>query len=62
MRPVLLEHALHSGPDGAAQMGGFTDNYLRVNVDACPEMDNRIVNVRLESLNPDTLEFQGFIV
>lgn len=61
VRPVLLEHAIHQH-DGLETMGGFTDNYLRVNVESRPELDNRIVNVRLDSLNADTLEFNGTIV
>lgn len=58
VRPVLLEH----GRDG--KIAGFTDNYLRVNVDAAGpagELDNTIVGVRLDELDPSTLEFQGTI-
>lgn len=57
VRPVLLEHPQHGNT-----MAGFTDNYLRVNVDASPEMDNKIVNVMLDSLDEETLEFHGIIV
>ena len=36
-------------------MGGFTDNYLKVSVDAPEGMDNRIVPVRLlETIKDET--------
>ncbi|MDE6300345.1 MAG: tRNA (N(6)-L-threonylcarbamoyladenosine(37)-C(2))-methylthiotransferase MtaB [Muribaculaceae bacterium] len=58
-RPVLLEHPQADG----RPMAGFTDNYLRVEVsDATPEMDNTIVNVRLESVNPETETLTGSII
>lgn len=41
-RKVLLEHVR---PDGT--MGGFTDNYLRVEVEPRPELANKVVTVRL---------------
>lgn len=50
VRPVLLEHSRPGGP-----MGGFTDNYLKVSVDAPEGMDNRIVPVRLlETIKDET--------
>lgn len=57
VRPVLLEHTRQDG-----MMAGFTDNYLRVNMEAPADIDNTIVNVRLESLDKDSLEFTGKIV
>ena len=45
-RPVLLEHT-----HGEDFMGGFTDNYLRVRVNADSTLDNTIVNVRLNRLD-----------
>lgn len=48
VRPVLLEHA----PEGQP-MSGFTDNYLKVLVNAPRELDNTIVNVRLDSIAED---------
>jgi hypothetical protein len=33
-------------------MSGFTDNYLKVSVEAPAHLDNTIVNVRLDSLLP----------
>lgn len=42
VRPVLLEH-----PRPGHRMSGFTDNYLRVELDAPAELDNCIVPVRL---------------
>lgn len=47
VRPVLLEHGKPGEP-----MSGFTDNYLKVSVDAPAELDNRIVDVRLLELVP----------
>lgn len=50
VRPVLLEHSRPGEP-----MGGFTDNYLKVSVDAPKGMDNRIVPVRLlETIKDET--------
>ncbi len=45
-RPVLLEH-----PKPGHPMAGFTDNYLRVNIQGAPaELDNHIVAVRLNEI------------
>ena len=46
-RPVLLEHSRDGEP-----MGGFTDNYLRVEINAPQHLDNHIVNARLLSIIP----------
>ncbi len=48
VRPVLLEHSRPGLP-----MSGFTDNYLKVSLDAPAELDNTIINVRLDSLSDD---------
>ncbi len=45
VRPVLLEH-----PRPGRRMAGFTDNYLRVELDAPAELDNTIAPVRLAGL------------
>lgn len=50
-RPVLLEHSQHGHP-----MSGFTDNYLKVSVDAPASLDNKIVNVRLDKISDDGIE------
>lgn len=53
VRPVLVEHPCSDRP-----LGGFTDNYLRVNIlDKLSEqekilLDNRIINVRLGKGDP----------
>lgn len=46
-RPVLLERGRPGQP-----MSGFTDNYLKVEVDAPAGLDNTIVDVELLSLIP----------
>lgn len=46
-RLVLCEH---SG-NRLKPMNGFTDNYIRVEMDNVPSLDNKIVNVRLGSFN-----------
>ena len=57
-RPVLLEHPRKGHP-----MSGFTDNYLKVSVDAPARLDNSIVNVRLDAIGPDGIEeLKGTIV
>lgn len=55
---MLLEH-----PQGAGKpMAGFTDNYLRVEVDgALPEFDNTIVNVKITGVDPAAETMQGIL-
>ena len=48
VRPVLLEHGR-----GKGMMHGFTDNYIRVNVEPDMSLANQIVNVKLLTLNDD---------
>ena len=48
VRPVLLEHGR-----GKGLMHGFTDNYIRVNVQPDMSLANHIVNVKLLKLNDD---------
>lgn len=48
VRPALLEHAKPGHP-----MSGFTDNYIRIQVDAPARLDNTIANVRLEAVTDD---------
>lgn len=48
VRPVLLEHSKEDG-----RLRGFTDNYIRVEVDADARLDNTVRNVRLNSLMED---------
>ena len=49
-RPVLLERGRPGQP-----MSGFTDNYLKVEVDAPAGLDNTIVDVELLSLIPNDI-------
>lgn len=48
MRPVLLEH-----PKKGQPMGGFTDNYLRIEADVDVSNDNTVRSMFLESLCDD---------
>lgn len=48
IRPILLEHSRPGKP-----MGGFTDNYLRVEIEAPAHLDNTLVQARLTELMPD---------
>ena len=48
VRPALLEHPRPGHP-----MTGFTDNYIKIIVDAPAELDNTIVKVRLDSVTDD---------
>jgi threonylcarbamoyladenosine tRNA methylthiotransferase MtaB len=45
---VLLEHGR-----GKGKMHGFTDNYIRVNVEPDMSLANQVVNVKLLALNDD---------
>lgn len=45
---VLMEHARRGKP-----MNGFTENYIRVEMPSRPELDNKIVRVRLGDFNED---------
>ena len=47
-RKVLLEHG-----HGARQMHGFTDNYIRVNIEPDMSLSNTIVTVKLLKMNDD---------
>ena len=55
VRPVLLEH-----PRADGVMAGFTDNYLRVVLDApVPELSNTVVPVRILAMNPEGEDNRG---
>jgi threonylcarbamoyladenosine tRNA methylthiotransferase MtaB len=57
VRPVLLEHPRRNHP-----MSGFTDNYLKIEVEAPAELDNHIVNVKLGKYNSETESFTGTLI
>lgn len=58
VRPVLMEHPRRNKP-----MTGFTDNYIKVEVKgATPEMDNRVVNVRLDHTIAGGEEMRGEVI
>jgi threonylcarbamoyladenosine tRNA methylthiotransferase MtaB len=52
--PVLWESAVALGPDGW-QMGGLTDNYLRVHATAPQRLWNQITLVRMTGLAKEGL-------
>lgn len=54
VRPVLLEHSYAGKP-----LGGFTDNYLRINTSLGPECDNTLRQMRLVELMPDGETFRA---
>lgn len=57
VRPVLIEHVSHG------KTGGFTDNYLRVELpEPRPDLANRVVSARLLTLSPDADKFIAEIV
>ncbi len=57
VRPVLIEHVNHG------KTGGFTDNYLRVELgEPRPDLANQVVNVRLDSLSAEADKFIGSII
>ncbi len=57
VKPVLLEHAQDGRP-----MHGFTDNYVKVEVENHPLLDNEIVDVRLLGFSADGTSLKGEIV
>lgn len=54
---VLLEK-----PKPGARMHGFTNNYIRVEVDGNSALDNKLVLVKLGEFNEDATALQGVIV
>lgn len=56
-REVLLEHSAEGMP-----MGGFTDNYIKVSVEASECMDNQIVTVALDEVADGSDAVTGRIV
>lgn len=55
VRPVLLEHTSRRGKP----MHGFTDNYIRVEIANTPELDNKIIPLRLGDFNADGDALKG---
>lgn len=56
-RPVLLEHSRRKGI-----MSGFTDNYIRVEVETTQKMDNHVVMVELGDWNTEHTALRGSII
>ncbi len=55
--PVLMEKARPGIP-----MYGFTPNYVRVEVENIPSLDNTIVQVRLDGFNEDETALKGTVL
>ena len=55
--PVLLEKSKEGNP-----MHGFTENYIRVEVEGDGSLDNRVVRVRLGDFNEDKTALKGTIL
>ena len=55
--PVLMEKA-----KSGALMHGFTPNYIRVEVDNDPSLDNRLVNVRLDEFHEEEMALRATIL
>ncbi len=51
VRPVLVEHTMRA--DGS--MSGFTDNYLKVRLQASPSLANTVIPARLTTLDGDEI-------
>lgn len=56
-KTVLLEK-----PKAGAPMHGFTDNYIRVEVENAPKLDNHLVKVLLGDFNEDGTALKGTII
>ncbi|BEG99551.1 tRNA (N(6)-L-threonylcarbamoyladenosine(37)-C(2))-methylthiotransferase MtaB [Bacteroides sedimenti] len=56
-KTVLLEKSKSGAP-----MHGFTDNYIRVEVDNAPRLDNHLVKVLLGGFNDDETALKGTII
>nr|WP_320037505.1 tRNA (N(6)-L-threonylcarbamoyladenosine(37)-C(2))-methylthiotransferase MtaB [uncultured Bacteroides sp.] len=54
---VLMEK-----PKAGAPMHGFTDNYIRVEVESKPKLDNHLVKVSLGEFNEDETALKGTII
>jgi threonylcarbamoyladenosine tRNA methylthiotransferase MtaB len=54
---VLMEK-----PKAGMPMHGFTDNYIRVEVDADHSLDNKLIRVKLGELNADGTALCGTII
>lgn len=48
-------------PKAGAPMHGFTANYIRVEVESDPALDNQVVNVLLGDFNEDGTALKGTI-
>jgi threonylcarbamoyladenosine tRNA methylthiotransferase MtaB len=57
VKTVLLEK-----PKPGALMHGFTDNYIRVEVDESASLDNHLVQVKLGGFNEDETALKGTII
>ena len=56
VRPVLIEHQRPGHPTA-----GFTDNYLRVEIDGAEDIDNVIAPVHIDSVMPGGEALKGHL-
>jgi len=56
-KTILLEK-----PKSGAPMHGFTENYIRVEVENAPKLDNHLVKVLLGDFNEDGTALKGTII
>lgn len=56
-KTILLEKS-----KSGALMHGFTENYIRVEVENAPKLDNHLVKVRLGDFNEDGTALKGIII
>jgi threonylcarbamoyladenosine tRNA methylthiotransferase MtaB len=57
MMPVLMEKSKVGSP-----MHGFTENYIRVEVENDASLDNQVIAVRLGGFNEDKTALKGTIL
>ncbi len=54
---VLLENSVHNN-----KMSGFSENYIKVNVDYNSEYKNTIQNIKLIKFNKELMAFDGKVI
>ncbi len=57
-RPVLFEQSAH----GSGLLHGFTDNYLRVEVQCADDLVNQVVSTRIDAMTDDVETVKGVVM